>query len=277
MKLRRPRLFLSVLLLVLCLDARASDLYAEINRVRAGGGACPEAKHLAELTPEPALERAAAELSRGAELGQSLKAAGYRATRAQALSIKGAGAWSEATLRTYCTRLQDAGVKDIGVYRDERQAWIVMAAPFAPAVAMSAQAAGERVLALVNQARAAPRSCGQREFKAAAPLRWSEVLAKAARSHAEDMARNDYLSHGGRDGSSPAQRIERAGYRYRTIGENIAGGPMKPEEVVAGWLKSPGHCANVMNPAFAEMGVAYAVEQKSRMGVYWAQAFGTPR
>jgi len=46
---------------------------------------------------------------------------------------------------------------------------------------------------------------------------------------------------------------------------------------VAGWIKSPPHCANLMNGAFTEMGVAYAVNAKSEMGVYWAQEFGTPR
>ena len=52
---------------------------------------------------------------------------------------------------------------------------------------------------------------------------------------------------------------------------------MKPEDAVAGWIKSPGHCANLMNPAFAEMGVAFAIDAASDMGIYWAQAFGTPR
>jgi hypothetical protein len=46
---------------------------------------------------------------------------------------------------------------------------------------------------------------------------------------------------------------------------------------VAGWIKSPGHCANLMNPAFTEMGAAFAVNNRSEFGVYSAQAFGTPR
>ena len=91
------------------------------------------------------------------------------------------------------------------------------------------------------------------------------------------MARNNYISHTGRDGSNPAQRDRRAGHPYRSIGENIAAGwQMKPEDSVAGWIKSPGHCANLMNPAFTEMGVAFAVDPGSKMGVYWTQTFGTP-
>ena len=260
-------------------DAAASDLYDAVNRLRAGAEHCPVAKDLSPLKPQALLERVAGDLSRGNELQHSLKAVGYRATRAQAIKITGDGAspWAEGTIRDYCARLQDPAMTEVGVHLAAGEAWIVTAAPFAPAVAMSQQAAGGRVLDLVNQARAAPRSCGNREFKAAAPLRWNDVLARAAQLHAADMARNNYFSHGGRDGSGPAQRIERAGYRYRSIGENIAAGQMKPEEVVAGWLKSPGHCANLMNPVFTEMGVAFAVEKNSRMGVYWAQTFGTPR
>jgi uncharacterized protein YkwD len=60
-------------------------------------------------------------------------------------------------------------------------------------------------------------------------------------------------------------------------GENIAAGLMKPEEAMAAWVKSPDHCANLMNPAFTEMGVAFAVDSRSDMGVYWTQAFGAPR
>jgi uncharacterized protein YkwD len=61
------------------------------------------------------------------------------------------------------------------------------------------------------------------------------------------------------------------------MGENLAGGQLQPEDAVAGWIKSPEHCANLMNPAFTEMGSAYAVDPGSEMGVYWAQAFGRPR
>ena len=166
---------------------------------------------------------------------------------------------------------------EVGVYLDARQVWIVMAAPFAPSVGISEQAAGQRVLDLVNRARATPRYCGSKAFNAARPLRWNDSLAEASRLHAEDMAHHNFFSHSGRDGSNPAQRVERAGYRYRSTGENIAAGPIKPEDAVAGWIKSPPHCANLMDPAFTEMGVAFAVDPGSKMGVYWTQAFGTPR
>ena len=271
---------LCLLLLVASLDAAASDLYTTINRLRSGQGACAPASNLPPLTPQPALERAARAMSQGADLQRSLKDAGYRATQARMLNFTGAGVDAQAekllARPAQCRELQERAVSEIGVYADARQLWIVMAAPFAPSVANPAQA-GSRVLELVNQARATPRKCGAKAFGAAKPLRWNDTLARAAGLHAEDMARHSYLSHTGRDGSSPAQRVERAGYRYRATGENIAGGQTTPEDAVSGWIRSPGHCANLMNPAFTEMGAAFAVNDKSEMGVYWAQLFGTPR
>ena len=271
----------SLLLLATAVDAAAADLYAEVNRLRAGAGHCAAVKHLPPLVPQAALERVARDLAGGAQLQQSVNAAGYRATHSSALNIRGDGVGAQAAAMLanpgYCAQLQDATMAEIGIYLDARQLWIVMAAPFAPSVEVSAQAAGERVLELVNQARAVPRYCGDKPFKAARPLRWHAALAASSRLHAEDMARYNYFSHSGRDGSDPAQRVERAGYRYRSTGENIAGGQMNPEDAVAGWLKSAPHCANLMNPAFTEMGVAFAVDRSSDMGVYWTQAFGTPR
>ena len=276
------RIHACLLWLAVCFDAAASDLYAEINRLRAGEGHCAIAENLPPLKPQAALEYVARALARGDRLQQSLTAAGYRATRSSAFSISGDGVGARAAAllakQSYCPQLQNAAMMEIGIYLDARQVWIVMAAPFAPSVGESGPAAGQHVLELVNQARATPRACGNTLFDEALPLRWSDVLAETSRRHAEDMARNNYFSHSGRDGSSPAQRVARAGYRYRATGENIAaGGQMNAENAVAGWIKSPSHCANLMDPAFIEMGVAFAVDPRSELGVYWTQVFGTPR
>ena len=61
------------------------------------------------------------------------------------------------------------------------------------------------------------------------------------------------------------------------VGENIAAGATSAEEVMEGWLASPGHCENIMSPRFSEMGIAWVVDPKSASGVYWAQTFGTRR
>lgn len=281
-----PRLFFYVILLAVCFDAAASDLYIEINRLRAGEGHCA-AENLPPFKPQALLERVARDMSRGDKLEQSLKAAGYRATRSSAIAIRGNGVAAQAAAllakQSYCQQLQDAAMTEVGIYLDARQVWIVMAAPFAPSASspspgLSGQAAGRRVLDLVNHARATPRYCGNQSFNSARPLHWSDALAEASRLHSEDMARYNYFSHSGRDGSGLAQRVDRTSYRYRTSGENIAaGGHLSAEDAVARWIKSPGHCANLMSPAFSDMGAAYAVNPGSEMGVYWTQVFGTSR
>ena len=126
----------------------------------------------------------------------------------------------------------------------------------------------QRMLALVNAARSEPRRCGDKSFAAAGALSWDETLESAAAAHARDMAGKDYFSHTAPDGSTPAQRVSRAGYRYRMTGENIAAGQLSPEIAMAGWLKSPGHCANLMQPGYTEIGVAFAVSPTSKMGAY---------
>lgn len=268
-----------LLLLAVAFDAAASDVYRTINRLRQGEGSC-EAKGLAPLKRQAALDRVGRDLARGRELERSLEVARYRATRAKSVKFSGKGIAANVkrllARPDYCEKWQDAAMTEVGIYQDARQVWIVLAAPFAPAAAMD-EDAGARVLDLVNQARDTRRHCGNTAFAAAPPLRWNRTLAKAAQRHSDNMARLDFISHDGRDGSTAAQRVERAGYRYRAMGENIAGGQSGPEDAVAGWIASPGHCANLMNPAFTEMGVAVAVNRKSRMGVYWTAEFGAPR
>jgi uncharacterized protein YkwD len=129
-----------------------------------------------------------------------------------------------------------------------------------------------RVLALVNDARSQPRRCGREWFPEAAPLAPSDLLTRAARNHAVDMVRAGYFDHTARDGSQPKDRIARLGYRSLLTGENIALGPESAEEVVRGWLASPGHCANIMEQRFQEIGIAYAIDDRRRR-IYWVQVF----
>jgi uncharacterized protein YkwD len=289
----RLRILSCLLLLAVSFDAAANNLYTTINRLRAGDGNCAVAGNLPPLRPQSALERVARDLAHGNKLESSLQAAGYRAERSIAFSGRGddVGAQAEAMLarQSACRQLQDGTMTEVGVYLDARQFWIVLAAPhlqlapqtshspLAPVISTREQAVGHRILDLINQARARPRYCGNQAFNAAPPVRWNEALAASSLQHSEDMARNDYFDHiSPRDGSHSWERLERAGYRYSTTGENIAAGYDNAEEAVAGWLKSPGHCANLMNPAFVDMGAALAVNRSSKMGSYWTQEFGRP-
>jgi uncharacterized protein YkwD len=132
-----------------------------------------------------------------------------------------------------------------------------------------------RAYELINLARSKSRLCGAEYFPAAPPLATSDLLQRAAQGHAQDMARKHYFEHQGRDGSAPRDRLARLGYASRLSGENIAYGPESAEEVVAGWLASPGHCANIMDARFQEMGLAYAIDA-TRHATYWVQALAWP-
>ncbi len=121
---------------------------------------------------------------------------------------------------------------------------------------IDASASAVRILQLVNAVRARGTQCGSQSYGPAAAL-LSGGLNRVAADHALDMARHDYFEHVDLAGHTPADRVRAAGFRERLVGENIAYGPTSAEEVVAGWLHSPGHCQNIMDPRFEQMGLAF--------------------
>jgi uncharacterized protein YkwD len=100
-----------------------------------------------------------------------------------------------------------------------------------------------------------------------ATVTWNDNLAKAAYSHSSDMSSKKYFDHTSPTGSTAGTRITAAGYPWKTYGENIAMGYADEQAVMNGWLSSEGHCLNIMNAAFKEMGAG-------REGNYWTQEFG---
>jgi uncharacterized protein YkwD len=127
----------------------------------------------------------------------------------------------------------------------------------------------QTALNLINAARAKARLCGRTSYRAAAPVTWNPQLEQAAQRHSDDMASHNLFSHTGSDRSTPATRISATGYRWRTLGENIAAGYTTTQSVIDGWLKSPGHCANIMNGSFKEIGLARQINSSTRYGTYW--------
>ena len=103
-------------------------------------------------------------------------------------------------------------------------------------------------------------------------------LMKSAQSHADFMARSDCFAH--RCPKEPAldQRARNAGYGYRAVAENIAAGAPTPEAVVAGWMESPGHRANILHPKMREIGIGYVLLNEDggdeTYRHYWVQNFG---
>ena len=97
--------------------------------------------------------------------------------------------------------------------------------------------------------------CGAKgAFKSKTALKLEPQLSAAAQAHADDMKTNDYLSHTAPDGSTVGTRVTRTGYRWSGVGEHITQGYKNVDEVMSGWLKSDGHCANLINPGFSELG-----------------------
>lgn len=78
------------------------------------------------------------------------------------------------------------------------------------------------------------------------------------------------MSHEGSDGSGLGQRVTREGYAWSAVGENVAHGHRSASHVMTDWLDSPGHCANIMHPAFTEFGAG-------EVNHYWTQVFARPR
>ncbi|WP_405758622.1 CAP domain-containing protein [Streptomyces sp. NBC_00073] len=138
---------------------------------------------------------------------------------------------------------------------------VVPAKPAAPAPTASGPAA--EVVALVNEERAKV-GCSA--------LTVNAKLTAAAVNHSQDMAAHANMSHTGSDGSDPGQRITASGFSWMTYGENVAYGYSTPEQVMTGWMNSPGHRENILNCAFKEIGVGLAQPNS-----YWTQDFGTAR
>jgi uncharacterized protein YkwD len=115
------------------------------------------------------------------------------------------------------------------------------------------------VVDLVNAERAS--RCG--------PLAVDDRLATAAQRHSDDMAAHDYFSHTSLNGDTLADRAEAAGFTGGMLGENIAAGQRTPEDVMAAWMDSAGHRANILNCDYTVIGVGLNED-----GWYWTQMFG---
>jgi uncharacterized protein YkwD len=106
-----------------------------------------------------------------------------------------------------------------------------------------------------------------------APLVVNGSLEAAARGHARDMARREWMSHRSRDGSSPFRRMADQGYVFRRAGENVAAGYPSVEAVIRGWMRSPGHRRNIVG-RFSQIGAACATAKSGTP--YWCVTFGEP-
>jgi len=256
-----------------------ADPPTTINTTRVEGcaGGRPAAS-IVELSE--ALNDVARELSRSGRLNDAIDRIGYPAASSGSLYVK--GPTDDAAIREiiedrYCTAVSNPRFTEVGVYHSGNETWIVLAARTEQPAVEDSAAIAARVLELVNATREESRRCGRHRFDAAPPLTLSRALTEAASRHARDMARQGSFDHRGSDGSQPAERVSRAGYRWRATGENIAAGQSNADAIVAAWLDSPGHCTNIMGPQFTEMGVAFALAPSGSPAIYWVQVFAAPQ
>jgi uncharacterized protein YkwD len=267
--------------LVFSVAASAADetqLVESINVYRSQAQRCggQASSELPPLASDPRLVLSANSIG---DLQQALARAAYPMVNVQAISLSGprdAPSAMKAIQESFCQVVLDPQFVDIGVSRDGREWRIVLARPLLTGRLGDWQAEGQKLLEAMNSARAQTRQCGTQAFTATTPLAWNAKLGSAAETHSRAMANNNYFDHKDRDGRTPGDRAELAGYAGQQVGENIAAGQDSVRKVVDGWLASPGHCANLMNPQFRELGAAYAVDPKSDAGIYWTAMFGTP-
>lgn len=126
----------------------------------------------------------------------------------------------------------------------------------------AAKSIESQVIQLTNQERA------KNGLK---PLAADWQLSRVARYKSVDMRDKNYFQHNSPTYGSPFDMIKSFGITYRSAGENLAAGQPTPQEVVKGWMNSPGHRANILNSSYTHIGVGYA--KGGSYGHYWTQMF----
>jgi uncharacterized protein YkwD len=261
-------------------DSDADELVRAINGWRSSGGEC-EGRRVGPAPPlsvNPALASAAVAASQRPI--EALRQRGYLAAHIDTVFVSGPSRVADALrflIQRYCKSLSSTEVSEIGIEHSGRTWHVVLGRPLiAPDIGDWRQA-GLEVLRYTNAARSMARDCGDRRFPPAPPVAWNERLAASALAHAEDMARRDTLTHAGSGKTHSGDRATRAGYAWDVIGENIASGQGSARIAVDSWLRSPEHCATLMDGRFTEMGAAYVLKPSSSGPIWWAQEFGRPR
>ena len=135
----------------------------------------------------------------------------------------------------------------------------------------------DEIFAETNRRRTDPSGhyCGSTYYPPAGPLNFDARLREAARCHVLDMITNNFFSHTGSDGSKVGTRVDRAGYNWRSVGENLAAGNETAPLILDQWMGSESHCRNVMKATYEDLGVGYAYSTDTTYYDYSAQVFGT--
>jgi uncharacterized protein YkwD len=294
----RVWIILTVMLAGGAARAAYADAVSAVAVLRAGG--CGgRAAISGPLRHSSTLDKLAAQWAQGEPLVPLATHQGYAAGAVSGVHVRAGGvALAQQLSSSSCAALSNPALREIGSFERAPDTWLVLArgsesrpaaegqfvhqhaaASSTPAAPMAARPPqlSVRALELVNEVRARGTRCGAKSFAPAPPLNLSGTLGTVALGHASDMAEHGYFEHQDLTGHSPADRVRAIGYKERLVGENIAYGPESVDEVMRGWLDSPGHCENIMDPRFAEMGLALVAGHGARHGLYWVQVLAQPR
>lgn len=140
-----------------------------------------------------------------------------------------------------------------------------------------ARQSGHDFLAAVIQNEIISLTNAQRAQNSVGVLAENKRLDFAAQAKADDMAAKGYFAHNGPDGKQPWAWIDGAGYDYQYAGENLAVRFVDSKDVLAGWMASPTHRANIVKPAYTDIGVGIAQGMyKGQPATFVVQYFGKP-
>lgn len=109
----------------------------------------------------------------------------------------------------------------------------------------------------------------ERQSRRLLPLRLDARLQTMADAHAAEMAQARRIGH-----ERFAERLASSGYRYSTAGENAASGYRTTPDVVRGWMNSQSHRANIVSPAFVDVG--FGVRITAGGEARWVAVFASP-
>lgn len=108
-------------------------------------------------------------------------------------------------------------------------------------------------------------------------LQNNELLEKAAKAKAEDMAQNGYFSHTSPNGKTPWQWLNEVGYNYKYAGENLAVNFYESVDIERAWMNSASHRKNILSSNYTEIGIATAMgKYKNNQAIFVVQYFGRP-
>jgi len=126
-----------------------------------------------------------------------------------------------------------------------------------------------KVTQLVNSERAKGHKCGGEKMPPVHPLLWQDQLYNVSQDYAQYMKKNNHFAHLSKEGEDAGDRLDKVGYNWQYVGENLAMGQDDFHEVLNDWLRSPLHCKMLMSEDMHHFAVA-------KDGKYWVQTFATP-